>query len=109
MRVRVHFNLHRRDFSVIDPSTGRVIRNTDTITLRDVEFRVSEKGRQRVIRTRCRMVHAYAIGTITEHQPLKTACTYNPYRAGHFHRRGYPDQPVWTADVVTFSGGYCWI
>jgi hypothetical protein len=111
MRVRVHFNLHRKDFSVVDPRTGRVLHNTQWITLRNVEFRVSEKGRQRVIQKKIRSVHAYAIGTLCllEGTERKTQVTYNPYRCGAFHVRDHPDQPVWKADVATFNGGYCWI
>ncbi len=113
MKVRVHFNLHRKDFSVVDPLTGRVIRNTASINLRNVEFRVSEKARQKVISSGRRSVHAYAIGHTTEyfseHRRLDTPVTYNPYRCGWFHVKGFPDQPVWNAEAVTFSGGYCWI
>ncbi len=112
MRVRVHFNLHRKDFSVINPSTGRVIGNVGFIALAGVEFRVSEHARQKVLRSKVRSVHAYAVGTMCCGPGTLdglTAVTYNPYRAGHFHIKDHPDQPIRKADVVVFSSGYCWI
>lgn len=112
MKVRVHFNLHRKDFSVVDPETRRVLYNTPAITLRDVEFRVSEKGRQRVIDRNVRSVHAYALGIVCvgpRNLEGLTPCTYNPYRIGHFHPVGYPEQAVWSARLAVFRGAICWI
>lgn len=113
MRVRVHFNLHRKDYSVVNPSTGRVIFNAASVTLRDVEFRVREKARQKVIATKCRSVHAYAVGQLCDHLDVNPPCTvpvtYNPYRCGAFHVMGQPEHEVWKSSVVTFGGGYCYI
>ena len=112
MRVRVHFNLHRHDFSVVNPKTRRVICNVPTITLRDVEFRVSEAGRQRTLGSRRRQVHAYAIGLVETLDPQDvshlTAITYNPYRAAHFHVQGHPEEAVRHAPRVTFADAYCY-
>ena len=113
MRVRVHFNLHRKDFSVVDPATRRVIANVPDITLQDVTFKVSEKGRQRVLKAKVRSVHAYALGAAYHGPRLDIAdlvqCTYNPYRAGHFHIVGHPNKPIWQAKVAVFRHHYCWI
>lgn len=110
-RVRVHYNLHRHDFSIGNPSTGRVVANVFSITLDDVSFRVGEKTRQATIRTGRRSVMAYGIGTIgrLDLRALDglTQVTYNPFRLGAFHVKA-TGQPVWHADRVVFQAGYCW-
>lgn len=110
-RVRVHYNLHRGDFSVID-KTGRVICNVETITLRDVEFRVSEAGRARTVARNRRTVHAYAVGYVLDLGACDVSSlipvTYNPHRAAHFHVKGNPASPVWRASRVTFANAYCY-
>ncbi len=47
-----------------DKSTGRVIGYTESVNLEDVEFKVSEAGRQRLLREKRKNVHAFAIGTV---------------------------------------------
>jgi hypothetical protein len=49
-RVMVYFNLHRGLWSIKSLKTGLVIGHSNTIILRDVEPKVSEAGRQRVIK-----------------------------------------------------------
>jgi hypothetical protein len=111
-RVRVHFNLHRGDYSIVDPRTGRVVANVETVTLRDVTFRVGEKTRLRTVATRSRSVHAYAVGIVehVEHVDVSTFArvTYNPYRRGAFYDVA-TGADVWRADVVTFAGAYCYV
>ena len=54
----------------------------------DVEFRVSEKSRQRVVKAHCREVHAWAIGERVDtasHGEL-VAISYNSFRSGSFVR-----------------------
>lgn len=66
MRVFVYFNLHRKCWSIKaleGPSKGRVIGHADYVDLACVEWKVSEAGRQRVIREKKKNVHAGAIGT----------------------------------------------
>ncbi|GAB3977358.1 hypothetical protein GCM10029978_066850 [Actinoallomurus acanthiterrae] len=67
--MRVHFNLHKRLWSVT-ALTGslkrRVVAHVGDITLIDVQFTVSAAGRARSIRLGSRMVHAWAIGTVIE-------------------------------------------
>tara|TARA_R100000008_G_C3523459_1_gene135281 strand:- start:214 stop:579 length:366 start_codon:yes stop_codon:yes gene_type:complete len=83
-RVNVYFNLHKRVWSV--RQSGIVIEHTKQIFLRDVKYRVSEKGRERVLRESRKNVHAYASGYICEGQDLPnvperiTSVTYNPYK-----------------------------
>jgi hypothetical protein len=88
--IRVARNLHKQQFSVRRKVNGvwKVIAYTPTLTMRDVRFIISEKGRQRVLERKQKNLHAFAEGTpgkveaIQEHQ---REITYNPYRAGHFY------------------------
>jgi len=114
--VRVYWNLHSRCWSVQtktrQPGTRRhiwrVAGHADILTLTNVTFRVYERGRQRVISTGVKNVHAYALGTFQEAKlpdgglwdvnPL-LSITYNPARFGYFHTRG-SDQRVDGADVL---------
>ncbi|AMQ66828.1 hypothetical protein SEA_SHAM4_88 [Mycobacterium phage Sham4] len=87
MRVFVYYNLHRHLWSVKaleGPDKGRVIGWHPVVVLRGVEGKVSEAGRQRVIRTRKKSVHAGLVGEwITDGSAMirgtARKVTYNPY------------------------------
>lgn len=64
MNCKVYRNLTNGKLSVKDTKTGLVIGWCDDIYLSDVNFIVSEKGRQRVIDTGHKNVHAYVQGNI---------------------------------------------
>lgn len=67
MRVFVYFNLHKKCFSVkaLDGvSKGKVVFHADKVMLRNVEFRVSEAGRKRVLETGRKQVHAGVVGDL---------------------------------------------
>ncbi len=92
MRVFVYFNLHKKLWSVRaleGPDRGRVIAHTHDLHLRDCVFKVSEAGRQRVLRERCKNVHAGVVGTLVDGAlPAAVTCTrritYDPYRFASF-------------------------
>ena len=65
-----------------------VVAHVDTINLKSVSFKVSETGRQRVIATKQKNVHAYVVGevvAVNEQQPksigthIPSRITYNPF------------------------------
>jgi hypothetical protein len=110
MKVFVYFNLHRKVWSIKalnGPHAGRVIAHAIGVALRNVECRVSEAGRQRVIREQRKNVHAGLVGELyavdgtwrvepdalpaLSSLPLPSdravAITYNPYKAGTFVER----------------------
>lgn len=67
MKVFVYWNLHKGLWSVkdIEPGSdtyGKVIDHMPTILLRDVVGKVSEAGRQRVLREGRKNVHAGIVG-----------------------------------------------
>ncbi len=95
--VRVHRNLSkaiRGRWSVTDPRTGLVICHCNQISLEGVTFRVSEPGRQRVIRNRRKNVHARVQGTVTNLPQFPGTrwepAGYDPYTCGTFTCGGLP-------------------
>jgi len=106
MKVFVYFNLHRKLWSVRNVKTGRVIDHTDYIVLTDVKFKVSQAGRQRVLREKKKNVHAGVQGYVANDEDIKSirilgkqgSVTYNPYKYDSFVM--VAGTGVFTADVV---------
>lgn len=95
MQVFVYFNLHRKLWSVkaLDGERkGKVIGHFSHVILRRAHFKVSEAGRQRVIREQRKNVHAGVKGTLVHtvenrQTPIEfagTPVTYNPYKFNTF-------------------------
>ena len=95
MKVKVYYNLHKKCYSIVSlekENYGKVIKHSNCVPLFDAQFKVSEKGRQRVLREQKKNVHAYVVGTWLCHLndeitisglPIKLA-TYNPYKYSSF-------------------------
>lgn len=109
MKVFVYFNLHRKCLSVKaleGPMKGRVIRHADNIVLSNVVFKVSEAGRQRVLRERRKNVHAGVVGydecrighRLLWGDPVK----YNPYKYSSFVH-AVNERPIHSARLVQVS------
>lgn len=64
MRVRVYRNLNNSMLSIMEISSRLVMGHCQSIHLDNVQFKVNESGRQRVIKTCRKNVHAFAEGTI---------------------------------------------
>lgn len=102
-RVRVYFNLHKRVWSI--QHNGRVIAHCRSLWLHDVVTKISEAGRQRVIRDKRKNVHAFITGVIGRSMmnegQYNGFVTYNPYKADHFYyaNRG-PSSPYVGGDAV---------
>lgn len=88
-RVFVYRNLHRKCYSVKSMQTGRVLFHADDITLVNVKFRVGKAGRERVLRTKQKNVHAGVVGYIADVSLLcqSIKVTYNPYKYSSFVRQ----------------------
>lgn len=95
MKVFVYWNLHRGMWSVKaleGPDKGRVIHRLPEVLLYEAEGKVSEAGRQRVLRERKKNVHAGIVGrlrsadrSITFHiEDIGDRITYNPYKYDSF-------------------------
>lgn len=84
-KVFVYFNLIKKKFSIRDVKSGLVMAHSDNLFMYDAEFKVSEAGRQRVIRTKTKNVHAGVSGYILNHEmKLPFRATYNPYKYSSF-------------------------
>ena len=105
-KVQVYKNLHRGDWSV--RKGGKVVAHEREVWLADCSFHVAARARERVVRTKCREVHAWAIGELTEGHGVAAsvasgrAFTYNPYRCATFTFRD-TGEPVTCARYVHFQ------
>lgn len=95
-------------FSVRNVSTGRVLMHSPSVCLRNVTFKVFEKGRQRVLSQRRKNVHAGVQGELildpsqmrpSDNVPRRKV-TYNPYQNFSFVDEG--------GNVITWSP-YVWL
>ncbi len=87
MKVDVYRNLHRKCWSVRNTKTGRVIQHLDELVLTNTTFHVHEAGRQKVLRTKQKNVHAFIRGSLAETINLDTIwkkAQYNPYTMNCF-------------------------
>jgi hypothetical protein len=103
LKVFVYFNLHKKCFSIKaleGPNKGRVIGHANDVLLSDVTFKVSEAGRQRVLREQRKNVHAGVCGTLVTQDEFiglwssrsgdyqgdydDQRVTYNPYKYDSF-------------------------
>jgi hypothetical protein len=97
MKVFVYFNLHKKCFSIKaleGAMKGRVVAHRDTVLLFQPTFKVSQAGRERVLREKRKNVHAGVCGNWYEgldEQPTLSSVkergelvTYNPYKYTSF-------------------------
>ena len=111
MKVRIYYNFRKKLFSVQEKINGswKVVEHTKEIFLRNATFKVSEAGRQRVLKEKRKNVHAFILG---ERYPFVRKAfffsydvSYNPYKGPNFVISNYYDKPVDKAKYVTIIGG----
>ena len=104
-RVFVYFNLHRKLWSVKaleGPNKGRVIAHRQWVVLAACKFKVSQAGRQRVLRERKKNVHAGIEGRMLQDSldmvlygnEQRTKVTYNPYKYDSFVDADNPNRRI---------------
>lgn len=130
-----YFNLHTHEFSI--RRRGLVRAHGDRLIILpgdgrdDVGFKVSEAGRQRVLREKRKNVHAFVVGDayreagdglrgpgsrliedwrnvlkgLDEEFGSPVAVSYNPYKGGTFYRR-HPWTPISGAEAVIALSGH---
>lgn len=111
MKVFVYFNLRKKCFSIKaleGDRKGLVIGHASEVDLFDVTFKVSEAGRQRVLKEQRKNVHAGAVGRLCERLEDVSAydfkdVTYNPYRFATFVRKDTAE-PVHRAAYAKLAG-----
>lgn len=88
MKVQVYFNLHRKVWSIKaleGENKNKVIGYAEKVILSDVKPKVSEAGRQRVLKEKKKNVHAGLIGNLVYtdidlmFRKGTKEITYNPY------------------------------
>jgi hypothetical protein len=90
MKIFAYRNLHYRNqvmWSLRDCKTGLVAFRKPKVYLSKVEFKVSQAGRERVLRERRKNVHAGVQGTLLINPPKGVTwlkARYNPYETSTF-------------------------
>lgn len=91
MIVQIYKNLHLTRaaktpvYSVRDKKTRKVIRWVSEICLKNCKFKVSEAGRQRVLKTKSKNVHSVIEGEICKSNFfVGRKIYYNPYKTDQF-------------------------
>lgn len=125
-RVFVYKNLHEDCWSVKDMQSGRVVAHADRVELSDVDLKVSQSGRRRVLEEKRKNVHAGVVGTAEkiqlrampsqkfvfkgEEREDVRPITYNPYKYESFVTKG-DEQPVHHADAAVLEpdGRSVWV
>jgi hypothetical protein len=88
--VRVYRNLHKQCLSVLHRTEKgwRLWKHLEQIELMNVKFKVSQAGRERVLKEKRKNVHAFVEGEYSDiasvTPPNIRFVKYNPYIAGHF-------------------------
>lgn len=90
MQVKVYWNLNKHCWSV--QHKGKVVYHLPEVVLKDASFKVSEAGRQRVIKEGRKNVHAFVVGELildnaprSSYKTLGSPITYNPYKHPWFY------------------------
>lgn len=103
MKVLVYYNTHLNKFSIKERyGRGLVIDHVDFVHLKDVGFKVWKAGRERVLRTGAKNVHAFVVGTLIpddspECERAFRPFTYNPYVAAYFYYKDTGEPVAGTA------------
>lgn len=84
----VYKNLHKDCWSAKSTKTGLLLFHCNSLLLKNATFKVSKKGRQRVLANRSKNVHAGVVGTVCianyEEDRFKERVRYNPYETETF-------------------------
>ena len=94
--VRVYRNLHKKCYSIQKKIDDRwlVVAHTDKLMLYRCKFVVNENGRQKVLNTKRKNVHAFVYGILTDsgmglsyldERKLPATIKYNPYKNNQFY------------------------
>jgi len=114
MKVFCYYNLHRDTWSIKaleGPDKGRVVLHADHVLLEHAAPKVSEKGRQRVLREKRKNVHAGIVGTLVstlapQYYSVPEGApevSYNPYKGSTFYYKTSGEPWTTTADYVLLT------
>lgn len=103
-KYKVYYNLHKKCLSMM--YRGKVISHAVEYALKNVDFRVSAKGRERVLKNHRKNVHAFVCGEQDEGWPvdqLEQKVIYNPYKYKSFVRAD-TKRPIYHANYAFVIG-----
>ena len=104
----IYRNLHKNCFSV--RLLGRVIDHVTDALAFNVEFKVNQLGRLRVLTEQHKNVHAFVVAESYVSSKIDTTgltrVSYNPYKSSFFESLR---EPIFKAPVVLFSSGKCYL
>lgn len=121
-KVFVYRNLHKKCYSIRSCSgkdAGRVIGHAPLVHLEDCEYRVSEAGRNRVLKLRRKQVHAGVVGmmdlsnlssipyTFIPEDMLRMGykeIRYNPYELPYFFVKATGEKVLKSQRCTLFPG-----
>jgi len=110
MKHAVYFNLHKHRLSLRNEQTRKVVGYCEAVWFKDAEFKVSEAGRQRVLREKRKNVHAVVRGTLLQSGSMYSfplegyiPIIYNPYKFNSFVEY-VSNKPVKSAKSVVVLG-----
>lgn len=101
--VEVYRNLHTGGFSIRCAKTKLVLAHSENVILKNVKFVVSQAGREKVIQTKHKFVHAFLRGEYVGFnwiiKPLekKVPIYYNPYKTETFIK-ATSTEPIYETD-----------
>jgi hypothetical protein len=106
--VSVYRNLNRKCFSIKDKKTGLVCAYADKFRIENVKCKVSEAGRQRVLREKRKNVHAMLNGIYIGECEMDTykmdEVYYDPYTLDSFINKRTGEK-LTEIDLVYFEDG----
>lgn len=106
--VTIYRNLNRKCFSIKDKKTGLVVAHADKFRIENVRCKVSEAGRQRVLRKKQKNVHAVLLGIYIGICEMDTSqmdeVYYDPYTLDSFINKRTGEK-LTQIDLVYFENG----
>ena len=113
---RIYRNLHKNCFSVTrrnqNGSGYRLYEHLTELTAHGVEFRVSQYGRNKVLESKQKNVHAFVYcenyTTFVNHDQLGSEVFYNPYATETFQVRG-TGEPIHTVGSLSMVNTKCYL
>jgi hypothetical protein len=101
-KVRVFKNLHNGLYSI--QHKGIIIAHVAEVSLEEVTFSVQPAGRERVLRTKQKQIHAFVNGVVCPISPAsQRRVSYNPYKGPSFVLAGVVPTPITAASTATIT------
>lgn len=112
-KVKVYVNLNQQGrFSIVDAKSGLVVAYAETVSLSDGKFHVGESGRQKILASKRKRVHAWVTGIFlgadtVQPSHLTNEVYYNPYTHEKFEAQN--GEVVNQAQEIYFVNKRCYI